>query len=451
MNDPWWRPAPAAGRLGLVSTDAAGEPTASGSAVPFAALVAFLAISLTAPQGFVPALGSLRIALVAAITAIVALLADRLVRRRSLAPWTRETRVAACLAAWAVGTVPFSYWPGGSLAFLFATYFKTLVVFWLLGTLVDTRARFRLVTWTLSLAGIPLGVTGVWNYLTGAFLLEGAQGGVRRVVGYDAPLTENPNDLALMLNLILPLTVALLLLERRRLVRLLLAAVVLVDAVAVILTFSRAGFLTLATTIMLYGSRLVRGSRSRWVMAALVLGLAAAPWLPSGYLGRLSTIATVDSDPTGSAQARWRDTLAAADFVLAHPLLGAGVGMNVLALNEERGPAWTAVHNVYLELAVELGLPGLLLFLALLFGAIRSAGLVRRRADGDPAARDVVYFAEALQISLIAFAVAALFHPVAYHFYFYELAGLAVALEAVGREGTAASLGDPRGHRRVHV
>jgi hypothetical protein len=35
--------------------------------------------------------------------------------------------------------------------------------------------------------------------------------------------------------------------------------------------------------------------------------------------------------------------------------------------------------------------------------------------------------AQATWLSFIAFGVAALFHPVAYHFYFYLLAGLATA------------------------
>jgi probable O-glycosylation ligase (exosortase A-associated) len=440
MSRAWWRPVAATAGAGPlpVPVPADGGRGFPESPVPFVALVAFLAISLTAPQVFVPALASLRIAMLSAVTAIAVLVANRLVRGRPLAPWTRETRVALGLAAWAIATAPFSYWPGGSLALLTGAYLKTLVVFWLLATLVDTRPRFRVVAWTLTLAAIPLGVTGVQHYLAGDFLLEGAQSGVRRVVGYDAPLTENPNDLALMLNLILPLTLALLLAARRWAVRGLLVAILLVDVAAIVLTFSRAGFLTLATTVALYGARLVRRSGPVWLAVALVLAVAAVPFLPSGYVDRLSTITSVSSDPTGSSQARWRDTLAAASFVLDHPFLGAGIGMNILALNEQRGAAWRAVHNVYLELAVDLGLPGLVLFLVLLVGTIRIVERVRRRARGRPADRDVFHLAEALQTSLVAYAVAAMFHPAAYNFYFYYLAGLAVALDGLTARETRA-------------
>jgi hypothetical protein len=43
-----------------------------------------------------------------------------------------------------------------------------------------------------------------------------------------------------------------------------------------------------------------------------------------------------------------------------------------------------------------------------------------------------------LRVSLIAFAVAAMFHPVAYHFYFYAIAGLAVAAASICAAGQPA-------------
>ena len=104
--------------------------------------------------------------------------------------------------------------------------------------------------------------------------------------------------------------------------------------------------------------------------------------------------------------------------------------MNILALNELRGASWKKVHNVYLEYATDLGVPGLILFLVVLAGCVRSAGLVMRRTARTPPMRDLFLLAEGIQVSLVAFAIAALFHPVAYHFYFYYMAGLALAARA---------------------
>jgi len=335
-----------------------------------------------------------------------------------------------CLVGWAVLTVPLSLRPGGSLSFLFQVYLKTLVIFWLLSNVVNTLTRLSQVAWGLSLMAVPLAVTAVENFFSGVFIPEGGPQAVKRIVGYDAPLTMNPNDLALMLNLILPLCVALFLGTRKPWVRTLLLAMIVLDVIAVVVTFSRGGFLTLATIIVTYLWRLRTRLEGGWAWSAFVVALACLPLLPSGYFDRLSTITNIESDSTGSAQERWRDMLATANLVVQNPIVGVGVGMNILALNEERGHYSVPVHNVYLEYAVELGILGLVLFLMLLAGCMKSTMSVQRRSAGVPALRELFYLAEGIQTSLIAFAVAALFHPVAYHFYFYYMAGLAIAVSA---------------------
>jgi hypothetical protein len=391
----------------------------------------FTFILLLAPQQVIPALAPYRIALLTAAVAVIAHVSNRLSRRQPIVRLTRELWITIGLIGWAFMTVPFSYWPGGSLSFLAGDYLKTLAIFWLLSNVVNTLPRLRQVTWGLSLMTIPLAVTAVENFLSGAYIPEGMQQPVKRILGYEGPLTENPNDLALMLNLILPLSVALFMANRKPLGRALLLMVILLQATAVILTFSRAGFLTLATTVLLCLWKLRARSERVWAWAAVVLAFACIPWLPSGYLDRLSTIASIESDVTGSAQERWRDMAAAADLVLKNPIVGAGVGLNALALNEERGPSWKAVHNVYLEYTVDLGIPGLVLFLILLVSCIKNVSLVQQCSASVPALRELFHLARGIQISLIAFAVAAAFHPVAYHFYFYYMAGLAVAAKAV--------------------
>ncbi|MBI4609202.1 MAG: O-antigen ligase family protein [Candidatus Rokubacteria bacterium] len=411
---------------------AVAAPNVPDGSVPFWGLMTFTFILLLAPQSLVPALAPLRIALVTAGLAIAAHLGGRFVRGRPFMSLTREVWITACLVGWAIVTLPLSYWPGGSVSLLLGQYFKALAVFWLIGNVVTSLPRVRLLTQGLSLMAVPLAVSGVSNYLSGEFIAGGVH---RRIHGFDAPLTGNPNDLALMLSLILPLSVALVLATRRPLLRVLLLGSVVLSVVGVIVTFSRGGFLALSTIVAMYLWKL-RGRREwGWALAVPLVVLAGLPFLPEGYVGRLETITDIQSDPTGSAQARWTDLNAATSFVLANPIVGAGVGMNALALNELRGATWREVHNVYLEYAVDLGLPGLVLFLVLVFGCLRCATFVQRRSAGVPALRELFYLAEGIQISLAAFAVAALFYPAAYHFYFYYLGGLAVAVKAVYEAG----------------
>jgi putative inorganic carbon (HCO3(-)) transporter len=401
---------------------------ATESPVPFWSLMAFTFILLLAPQQAVPALAPYRIALLTGAVAVITYVYDRLRRRLPIVRLTWEMWIILYLVGWAFLTVPFSYWPTGSLSFLVGNYLKTLAIFWLLSHTVTTITRMRQVAWGLSLMSVPLAASAVDNYLSGVFI---ATEGVKRIVGYDAPLTKNPNDLALMINLILPLSVALFLGARKPLVRTVLLAIIVLDIGAVIITFSRGGFLTLATICVIYLWRLFKQPEPGWAVGALVIGLACIMMVPSGYWDRLYTITDIGSDPTGSAQERLRDMVSAVRFVSENPIMGAGVGMNVLALNEARGVFWMEVHNVYLEFTTDLGIPGLVLFLLLLVSCIKAARFVQHGSVGVLASRELFYLAKGVEISLIAFAVAALFYPVAFHFYFYYIAGMAMAVRAV--------------------
>jgi O-antigen ligase len=426
----WWRPDasparahPAAASLGVEDAGAAIGAPARGR-VAFGALIAFTIILVASPQEYFPVLQPLRIALVAGLIALIACWAQRL--QAGPEPGrisSRAVTLAVCLLAWSAITIPASVWRGGSLDLLLTLFLKSVIVFWLLGVVVNTHGRLLTMVWTLSLLILPLAVTALRQYAAGEFVRAG------RIDGYADGIAGNPNDLALLVVIILPLTLALALASRRWLPRLVAAGLVVIGAAAVVATFSRSGFLVLATVALLYVISLVRRGAVVIGVAVLLLALAAVPLLPQGLGTRLATITDIESDATGSAQQRWRDMQIAADYVLHLPLVGAGLGMNVLVLNELRGPEWTQVHNAYLEYGMDLGVTGLLLFLALFYSVTAGAGRAARTLSRQPAPAVSAEIARAVQIGLLAFAVAALFYPVGYHFYFYYLAGLSVAVQ----------------------
>src|SRR5256885_12551178 len=140
-----------------------------------------------------------------------------------------------------------------------------------------------------------------------------------------------------MLTLTLPLTIALLVTQRGRRARVLLTGLALITVVAIVVTFSRAGFLTLVITGLLYGRRLLARARRGWAVAMVVMAVVAATWLPSNYLDRLGTITNIEADPTRSAQERGGDTSAPPSFAPAHPIPGAGFGVETMRPNEHRG------------------------------------------------------------------------------------------------------------------
>jgi O-antigen ligase len=399
----------------------------AGSAVSYWALIAFTLFFLLAPQGFLPILGTLRVALLLGATAIAAHVAHGVLFRRPILKLSTEMIAALGIAVWAAFALPLSYKPEASLAVL-AFFIKTLVVFWLIGHVVNTSDRIRTFMWALTIAAVPLGTTAIYHFVAGQYMPKTAFT-LKRITGYDAPLTANPNDLALLLCIFLPLTIGLLRVHGRRIAQWLLSTVIVIMVMGVVCTFSRGGFMTLLA-IALAHVRLLQGSRSRWILATLVVLVLAIAVFSPNYFDRLSTILDAESDTTGSSQERWADNVLAVGYVFGHPIIGAGIGMSAVALSELRRATFQAVHNVYLEFAMDLGVPGLLLFLWLQYACFRSTRFVRKHAASEPGLHDLSCFAEAVTVSMIAFTVGGFFLPVAYRLYFFYMGGLAMAVRA---------------------
>jgi O-antigen ligase len=329
----------------------------------------------------------------------------------------------AGILAWAVITVPWSLWPGGSVDQILDTYSKSLVVFFLIVNLLVTPDRLRRMAWLLTLLSVPVAFAALSNFQAGVYV----PGGNNRIAGFAANLTMNPNDLALVLNVILPLTGGLLAGERRGLARAALALVMLCDIAAIVATFSRGGFLTLAVSTVMFLWKIAQRRGPALAVMVVIAALVCVPLLPGGYLHRIGTSFSVEADTTGSAEQRWQLAQASMVFLAQHPLIGAGIGTGILALNEQLGSHWAQVHNTYLEYALELGLPGLFLFLALLLSALNGMRTTGRRLRAAAAPGALLSLHDGIQLSLIAFAVGALFSSGAYGWVLHYAVGMAVA------------------------
>jgi putative inorganic carbon (hco3(-)) transporter len=414
MSAAWWSAEEKKGKAKIVHGDA-----------PFYALLSLLFVAVISPQEYLTALAPLRIAFVTAVISVGAFILNRIASRKALVVWSRETVIAALIFAWALVTVPVSIWPGGSISSLLQMYIKTLIVFWLISHVVNTSSRLNRTVILVSLMSIPLAATAVYNLSIGAFIGDG------RIAGYTGALTTNPNDLALMLNLMLPLTVALMLNARGMFVRGFFGLVAILSVLAILATYSRGGFVTLAAITFFYVIHMIREGRfaTLFILGCFIVFCALV--VPIEYLDRVGTIASPDQDPTGSAQERWADMRVALMLILENPIVGVGIGTNELALNLARGEHWLQVHNVYLIYGVELGLPGFFLFVILVVLAFHTARGAEIKARKRTELQDLANISEGVKISIVAFSVAAMFSPVAYQLYFYLYAGLAIAARTI--------------------
>ena len=138
------------------------------------------------------------------------------------------------------------------------------------------------------------------------------------------------------------------------------------------------------------------------------------------------------------------------DYMMTYPVFGVGVGAfpmaeGTLALEAReqrqygRNVKWSAAHNPFIQIGAELGVLGLIAFVALLVGAFRTLSKVRR---GSPA--EAAMFAQLLTACLVGFMVGAFFSSQAYASYLYMLLGLIVGLaRTAGPYGPPQSRPDP--------
>ena len=180
---------------------------------------------------------------------------------------------------------------------------------------------------------------------------------------------------------------------------------------ATFLTQSRGGLIALAVVGF---AALLRARRKPAARCALLAAFGALLTLaPTGLWQRFESIRLsgppLNGDET-AAQARLELIVAGLGMVESHPLLGVGLdGFKPAAPGYDprlrESETQYIAHNSYLQVAAETGLPGLLLYVALMavgFGNCRAA----ERCARDPALGD---FAAAIRLALLAYAVAALF------------------------------------------
>jgi O-antigen ligase len=422
---PEWRK-PWAERVGTGGAPRPADPVKQDDyPLAFWGLVLFTLILFVAPQNNFEVLKPLHLAKVSALVALLVYTGQRLARGASILPSGREFRLMAALIVISLISIPMSLWPGGSVEVMTDLYMKSVLVGILMAQVLTSIKRFKQMLWYMMIFCFIAAMVAFDTYQTG-FRVEGY-----RMMGGWAGISANPNDFALTINLILPFAVAFFTLTKNPIRKGMAGAFMVVGVISILATYSRTGFLTMAVVLMLALVKHVgKGKGLQYVLPAALIIFAIVSAIPADYNSRLESIVDTKKDQTGSAAARLASIHAALDVIQENPIFGVGLGVNTLALNA-KGLFWAHVHNIYLQLASEIGIPGLIVFVMLMLQLLKGLRQIQNRLRGDEGDHEVAVLAGACEISLLAYCIAGFFHPVAYHFYFYYLAGFALALKAI--------------------
>jgi putative inorganic carbon (HCO3(-)) transporter len=308
--------------------------------------------------------------------------------------------------------------------------------------LMQSLRTWNRMLWALLAAGLLMatittvqGLTGTYSNAYGGFAtwILGPSG-EHRLAG---PIGD-PNFYAQLLIVIVPLALDRLWSEKHLVLRLTAGWAVMVLVLAIIFTGSRGGFLALAVAVILMFIRRPPAPLPLIITvlaAALVLQLA-----PGNYASRLESIALTATAVQGTATADASITGRASETEVAwlmfrdYPILGVGFAnypghydeySRRLGLDPRVG-ILRQPHSLYLEIASETGLVGLILFAFLMrevFGSLRRAA----KAFNKIHERDAGSQATALAVGYVGYFTAGLFLHNAYTQTFWMLMGIALA------------------------
>jgi putative inorganic carbon (hco3(-)) transporter len=319
-------------------------------------MLAFTALLFFRPQDHVAALEPLHLAELTAIAGLAAMAVRRLRRRQVIARINPEVVGVVLLGLVILVTTPFSFWPGGSLAVFTGIYVKIILIVALMMSTITTPRRLRQMTWLMIFASGYIAGRGVLDYLSGVNLVEGD-----RLAGAVGGMFKNPNDLALNLVTFLAPTLFVVIQEKRTSKRLLAALIAALMVTATMFTKSRSGFLGLVAmtaVVVYYNARMKPGL----VFTVVLVGLLALPAMPASFWSRMDSIVNPQEDMTGSRAARIRLLNQALGVFADNPLTGIGAGQFQNYDAPGMVERWRVTHNVWLQVAAELGVFGLTTF-----------------------------------------------------------------------------------------
>jgi O-antigen ligase len=261
-----------------------------------------------------------------------------------------------------------------------------------------------------------------------------------RLEGVIGGIYSNSNDLAFAVVLTLPFALALLVTSKSAVKKVLWVLGMLIMMAAMFLTASRAGFVTLAisgtVTMWHFG---IKGKRPKLIAGIALAGVLLMAVAGGKLLDRFVALggnSTTDENAYESYKDRVYLMERALDGIERYPIFGIGDN-NFMTYSL----IWHEVHMTYLQIAVEGGIPCLILYLMFIRAGFNNLKIMRKAADLD---EHTILFVGALHSSLIGFVVGACFAPEAYQFFpYFAIAFTSTLLQTLKERETVPRTSDP--------
>jgi putative inorganic carbon (hco3(-)) transporter len=293
---------------------------------------------------------------------------------------------------------------------------------------ITDRKRLRYFLLTIALS------VGFYGAKGGLFSL--ATAGAFRVWGPPESFFHDNNDLALALNMVLPILFYLAKEEDRRKVKVSLYIVFFLSVLGVLFTYSRGGLVGLGVITVVY---LLRSKKRSIGIAILIIAVFIfISVVPQKWLERMESVRDYSQGEALDASAAGRINAWHFGWNLAvdRPLTGGGFGAfsKELFLRYAPNPDdFHDAHSIYFEMLAEQGFIAFGLFLGILFSCYRSLSKIKadaRRTNLGWLAK----YADMIQLSLLAYVFNGAFLGRAYFDLFYQIVVVVIIMKLEARK-----------------
>lgn len=352
----------------------------------------------------------------AKIVAIVTIIGLLFTKDKMSLPKTRETMLIVLLGIYFTFTTFFAF--NQNAAWIqWEKVIKILIMTLATMVLINDPKKLKYLVMVIAISIGFLGIKG------GIFSL--ATGGSFRVYGPPGSFFADNNDMALALNMTLPMLFYLAKNEENKYLKMILWGAFILSIVSIIFTYSRGGFLTLAAvgTLLLVKSRY----KTFAVVIAAVIIIVGTTYIPEKWFERIDTIKTYEED--NSAMGRINAWHTAFNIAKDRPLIGGGFETftrYVFKSYSSQPLNVHDVHSIYFEVLGEHGFVAFGLFLILIRCALLTAVKLKKTAKINKKFNWAEDYATMFQISLIAYMVGGIFLGRAYFDLFYNIVAMVV-------------------------
>jgi len=337
---------------------------------------------------------------------------------RSPFPWTRETVLFIMILLWFTVTTFVSPDIPDAAREQWEKVMKVYIGIFPTLWLINSREKLR---WLIVTIAMSFGIIG---FKGGLFSL--AKGFNHRTYGPDATFYAGNNEIALALNITLPLIMLSAKETSNRYVKLFFYATFVLSICTIIGSWSRGGLVAL---MLVLGGLILLGKRKWLTIPLIIMGIMLiTPQLPDEWFARMHTIKTYDEDQ--SVQGRFLAWEYAKNKVRQNPVMGGGF--------QTFRNAWCDSHSAYFQMLGEHGLTGFFLWISLVGGTLLTLQRLKREWRSLPD-HWIINYARAIQLSIIAYMAGGAFLGVGYWDILYHLIAITAVLTVLSRQELAVA------------